>query len=293
MKFERKDIKLYRNKTEHARLNANGIVDFFDRYEKILMDVFQVEMKFTSYPDHITDKSSSHDRPIGRKGAWTQEEKEDASIPNTYKAYTGQIQGHLVQNNGPYSDDQFEGYDMFWTFSDLSLKFMNGTPNGRDNNGRGEEFSVTVFMFLEDFPIMYREYRKEDQLEKTNKALNGALIAYKKQITGIHTELMKEDQHLHAIGRQIQLAEEVLKELKEKKYKQIAALETIANQTGLPLPKIENIYLNLDEYNKLKKKSKAPDTRLDQEDLNKVFDDVTKIVKRFDEYKDEYACDFL
>ena len=123
------DRKKYHKAVEKARTSAYSLKEFFDDYSKILREQFQAEVVFTYLPDHIVEQNSSHKSPIGKPQAWTQEQKDDPDIPNTYLAFTGMIEGSLVSNNGPYDDSEFEGYALFWEFGALKLNFTNGTPN--------------------------------------------------------------------------------------------------------------------------------------------------------------------
>ncbi len=290
--FKRGDITLYRSKVKEARLSATTIPDFFDRYSQILYDVFKVTMKFTDYPDHIIDQNSSHNSPIGKPGAWTQEQKDDPNIPNTYKCYVGKICGELIQNDGEYASDKFEGYDMFWTFSDIALDFANGTPNGGSGRGEGP-FDIELKLFLEDFPLVYRGYRNEDKIAQANEGLETAINQYKNQTSDIHNKMVSEDEVINSINKQIDAIDVLRRELQDQKVSQVKALGTKAKKAGLPLPKIENNYLDLKNYNTLRRESEAPIEMVQDDAMDLVYKKVSKVIETFDTYKDEFACDFL
>jgi len=292
MGFNPKDIKDYQHKVKEARLTATSIPDFFDRYSQILKDIFKVTITFTDYPDRIIDQNSSHNSPIGKKQAWTQEQRADPDIPNTYKAYTGKIRGSLVANDGPYKDSSFEGYDLFWTFSDIALDFANGTPNG--GKGRGSDpFDVELKLFLEDFPLVYRGYRNVDQIDKANEGLQASIKEYKRQTSELHNRMVEDDKVINSINKQLKLIDELRKNLQDQKISQDKALGTKALKAGMPLPKIENDYLNLKEYNTLRRDSEAPIEMVQDQTMNQVYKKVEYVLDRFEVYKDEFACDFL
>ncbi len=290
-RIEKSDVTKYRKLVKEARLQAGTIPEFFDLYAKVLKDVFDVTIKFTGYPDRIIDQNSSHNSPIGRPHAWSAEQRADPNIPNSYKCYVGQVEGHLVQNDGEYPDKLFEGYDLFWTFSDIALEFVNGTPNG--GHGRGNDFTVDLKMFLEDFPVMYRAYRKEDKIDQANDALRVAIKEYHDQTGKIHAKMVEEDPVVNSINQQIKDLDEVRKNLQVQRANQINALQTKSLKSGISLPEIKNDYLDLNAYNKLRKASEAPVQMVEDQELNTIHKKISAVQKNFNNYKDDFAEDFL
>jgi len=151
-------------KLNKARLTSVSIPDFLQKYIEIFEEI-DVIVSFNDWPSNIVDNSSSHDTPIGKIGAWTQEEKADPNIPNTYRAFKGHLSG-MIKNNSEYDSESIDAHRMFWHFGPLAQKWIHVRPGSTKKEDNVETFTFNeCFMFIDDFPEIYLKLRKEIKLD--------------------------------------------------------------------------------------------------------------------------------
>ncbi len=289
-----KEVDEYQLRLHAYRTSATTFPEFFAGMSEILKDMFNVDLVINQTPTRVRYLSSTHDSPIGKPQAWTNEQKANPDIPNEYIGVSGIVEGTVtVPEDFEYDKTEFECMRLFWSFGFLNMEFLHGTPNGSKHkwDGNTETFSVDFKLFLEDFPALYREYRLDDNIEHANTELSAALKSYQKHTRDTINTAKNEDEILIDIQEQIErltASRQILDDLKQKRQKFVTDQ---VHKNLPPLPKIENKYLDLTEYHRMTKTYKVAD--LPKPDAEAIFKKVTNSLKKFNTYCDEYVEDFL
>ncbi len=138
---------------------------------------------------------------------------------------------------------------------------------------------------------MYRTYRLDDNVDRCDQALSQALNDYKKDTNEVISKVKNEDEVLFDIQEQIQRLNEsrqILDDLSAQRNKYL--IDQVYTDLP-PLPKINNNYLNLNEYNNMKKQYKV--SNIPKPGSKEIFDKVNKVIKNFKDYQNQHAEDFL
>jgi len=287
--FPKADSKKINDAIEAARQNAETIPEFFEKYAEILAK-YDVIIDFTSYPYDYRDESSSHDSPIGRPRAWTKEQRDDPNIPNTYPAYAGEIVG-TITNNSNFVNRIVESHRLFWAFGDFDKEWIHAKPGNGRWNDNVETFSLPIYLFIEDFPLIYQGRRKQITINEMNDRLDVALDLYDDQMKENRNSAISSDIILAEISDYTKEVNMLLKKLSAAASARRNHVANEVNKTKLAIPKIESPYLNLGRYQKTIEAHKV--VELPEADYTDIYEKLKNIDNDFSDYVNNHTEDFL
>ena len=183
-----------------------------------------------------------------------------------------------------FSETYFEGSHLFWCFGDMYPYFVHGEIPDYENYKKDDlcisEFSEKLYLFVEDFPEIYKVKAKDVNLQKLQVEFDAKVKKYDQELQRAITDKKDTDKELNDIEDAIEKSKELLKTL--EKVKSIRQAE-IHNEVRVDfkklkeLPEITHELIETTRYTYLQKMEKLSQ----KPEYTDEFDELIKKAKEF------------
>lgn len=248
MKYTKLAKKL-RKEADNLRFEVSSFEEFFEKYIGLVNTVEDVEATYSLGPRTFKMHRATHDTPIGYRCNWTKEDREDPSIPNQHKIVEYLVHYDLtVQAEGVKKEvllDLFSGSHLFWAFGDIKPNYV------RCNISASSDKSFKVYLFIEDFPKIFRMQRKEMAIEQIQDKYTESVKMFNKALKQYQRDIIDQDSELKEIstikGDLNRMLEEIASIEHDRKDYIIASSPKEFMENN-PIPEPEDIFVSTENF---------------------------------------------
>jgi hypothetical protein len=235
--------------------------------------------KIKSISKKFVEWNAGSDRPIGVKY--------DENI-NKFSALEVYLDAETTYDTSLYvqgfSETYFEGSHLFWCFGDMYPRFIHGRIPDYENYTNGDlcisEFTEKIYLFVEDFPEIYKARAKDVNLQKLQVEFDAKVKKYDQELQRAITDKKDTDKELNDIEDAIEKAKELLGTLEKVKSIRKAEIHNevrVEHKKLKELPEITHELIETTRYAHLQKMEKLSQ----KPEYTDEFDELIKKTKEF------------
>jgi hypothetical protein len=245
---------------------VTGIVDFYHLHG--------IEVSFTDYPTAWSNTvSNSHNAPKGKPQNWHR----TAGTPTGYPGWQGKWKGTIVNNSSLF-------YESLLYFNDIMPYYIN-----KGSGGGGDNFRYEGILFVEDFPLMYKEYELNGGVAEEHAKLFNAQV---EKLAAARRHSVKEALDKNPTLKEVEnlvykttdLANELCDVINNIKAR---VRKDFEEDNPFAVPKIESAFVDVSKLNEMKKhienaktnKAASKETASSIRDLERLFNNLNKYYK--------------
>lgn len=240
----------FQKSVEEIRLTSITIPEVIERTIKLLDDN-GIELKLTSYPSHFGEKiSNSHICPLDGVTNWCNRDK---TKPSSYPGWDGVWEGTIKYKN----NEKRICFDEIYKCGTNNRRKINFNINYINAPGGnfGEKFSMNGALWLQDFPLIYKEWQENNgEFNLLKKEYSDNVGKFSKHYIKILNSLIQE----HPVSRDIITMMDKLESLNIKLKKELDILKSnikyeFNNSYPFNFPKMTTAFIDLNHYESIKK----------------------------------------
>jgi hypothetical protein len=277
----------FQAQAEEIRLTSKTIPEVIERTIKLLDDN-GVELILNEYP-HIfsTEISNSREAPIGYQTNWGGDKKD---VPRNYPGWRGKWEGTIKykQNHPKYGKEiNFDNLYDRWGRAEYAINYIKA-----GGGNFGSKFSMGGTLWLYDFPLIYKEWQKNNgEFNILKDEYRSAVNEYETQFHTVRTAWVKDRPDMKPWYDLNERLKTLVTQCQDAIDTNVAFYKNEFNKTyEVDIPVMTSAFVDISDFIKASNLIKTSNTILEPNKISilQLSEKLEKMLNEYNEYITEY-----